>query len=269
MSVRAIDPQLEGIAAEENDGSRGVNKARFFFAESTVLRLFRQAGWTRDDLLLYLLHCRGYSTRHRGSLMGEQAARLRIGLTKSPWAAAQRRLEASGLVLTVTDPGSKRPLTRIASSARLYGMKLRAGNPKDVPDGHRYEDHATEDLVKLPWSLIDQSIDGAPTIADLETVDEVLSLLSLYSLCGERGVVSTLFAWLQRDGDQYELGLRDGVDELFLVDRRTILDCGNSLLDSCLLRADAEGHGRMRGRWILQLWHSLEPRSSSPSDGCL
>ena len=252
--------EVEGLRKTGQGGPKLKRRSEppFLYIEQTVLSASGQESWTREELLTYLLHCRGYNHRLRCSLMGEKAVRTRLGLTKKPWQEAQASLELRGRVRTVTDKGSKRPRVCIASAAKPYRGAISFDEEPAAIDGHRYEDVRGESLVKVPWSLIDGSQDGsAPSLADLRSVDAILLLLSIYSFARADGVIPLRDGWIsEQEGGvpMVQFGTDAYADLLGDPDCRE--PSGAELTDCGLLYAGAQGAG---GKWVLHLAHPMAP----------
>jgi hypothetical protein len=238
----------------------GANTGRFFYCELEIAERARDENWTRDELLLYLLHCRGYNHTRRASLMGEKAALCRVGLTRSRWLAARAQLERRGVVRTISAPGSKSPLTCVASAQAPYDSSLTGDGSARAIDGHRYQDLGDRQLLKLPWALIEQSADGLPTLAHLESTGSILCLASLYALSDDSGATSNLLAWVEGVAESYLVRLAEGVEELLAVNAEQFAGSSAELLDSGLVYVGVEGKGKlMAGRWQLHLCHPMRP----------
>lgn len=229
----------------------------FFYVETSVLSAASQERWTRDALVTYLLHCRGYSAKARCSLMGEKAVRVRLGLTKAPWERAQQALEQGGWLRSISGSGSRRPRTCIAAGSAKYTGPILAGMPAKDMDGHRYEDVADLALLKAPWTLIDGPADGAgPSLADLQGIDAILLLLSIYGFARADGVIPLREAWLAEREGEFSIHFGSAAREDFPGDQSGLEQAAEELLDSGLLYAGVEGHG---GRWVLHLFHPMAP----------
>jgi len=246
----------DGVEAKRN------HELPFFYVESAVLSAAHREDWTRDELLVYLLHCRGYSARCRCSLMGENAARVRLGLTKKPWEQAQASLELRGRLSTETGKGSKRPRTCIAGAGETYSGAAQTGERPKAIDGHRYRDVASKPLVKAPWTLIDGSTDGsAPSLADLRSRDAILLLLAIYGFARADGVIPLREAWVvEREGAGVGVGFSTAARADFLGDPMCLESAAAELLDSGLLYTGVEGAG---GKWVVHLAHPMAPGPSA------
>lgn len=257
-------PTIQDGEVGRGDGGLDSDEAKrscdspFFFVESAVLSAALKESWTRDELLVYLLHCRGYSARSRCSLMGARAARNRLGVTKKPWEDAHAALEQRGWLRTVSGQGSRRPLVCIAGAAAPYRESASVGDrPKGI-DGHRYRDVAGESLVKAPWTLIDGSTDGsAPSLADLRSVDAVLLLLSIHGLARADGVIPLRETWVA-EGEAGDFAVQFGDATLadLLGDPAALGSSASELLGCGLLYAGVQGIG---GKWVLHLAHPMAP----------
>lgn len=238
----------------------GVNRARFFTVEIAVAERALKESWSRDEILLYLLHCRGYNHTRRASLMGEQAALRRAGVTRLRWVAACAALESKGVVRSISPPGSKRPVTCIASADSPYGSNTPVDRGAAAIDGHRYRELADKPLLKLPWALFDQTEGAAPTLAHLRTSGSVLSLISLYGLSDDNGAVSNLLAWVEGEGETYRINLAEDVDDSLVVNAEGLKLESADLLASGLVFAGVEGESALtKGKWQVCLFHPLVP----------
>jgi hypothetical protein len=229
----------------------------FLYIEESILPQVELQGWTRDELLLYVLHCRGYSKQHRCSLMGEKAARITLGLTKAVWERANDSLVKRGWITRVSRDGSKRPLTCIAGGRNPFSPSGEGERTAKSLDGHRYIDVASERLVKVPCTLVDGSADGAaPTLADLETAGSILLLLSMYGFARGDGVLPLRDAWMAEHDDALVVRLsRVAADESW-GDATQLQLHAEELLRIGLLYAGVQGVG---GKWVLHLCHPMEP----------
>ena len=252
--------EVDGLRKTRQGGAklRRRSEPPFLYIELAVLSASCREHWTREELLVYLLHCRGYNHRWRCSLMGEKAVRIRLGLTKKPWQEAQASLELRGRVRTVTDQGSKRPRVCIASAGEPYRGAVSFDEEPAAIDGHRYEDVRGESLVKVPWSLIDGSSDGSSlALADLQSVDAILLLLSIYRFAPADGVMPLREVWLaEREGGGPVVQFGSGAEEDSLGDPTCLESSAAELMDCGLLYSGVQGVG---GKWVLHLAYPMAP----------
>lgn len=224
----------------------------FFYLDAGFIEFAEDSKMSRDELLLYMLHCRGYHPRHRGSTMGEKAAHDRLWLSKKPWKAAEAELGKKGLIWPVKVANVRAPITRLAPSSNLFTPEGRSplggGEP---PDRYAYKLVHELELIKMPWRLIEGADGTEPVLAELQTREQVLVLLALYRVARGDGLVPRRYARMDERG-QFQHGL---LHESHLIGEARVLDGLKGLMEVGLLYPACED---TRGSQVLWLYHPLD-----------
>lgn len=195
-------PAVVLVSGPQGEEYEQVQSPTFFFAQMQLLTGERGQSLDREELLVYALHCRGYSEGGNDgfcSTMGAQAARKRLGITEKPFLNAQKMLaQFYRLTLELPRPDRRFPRTCIADVRHPYAQGTVATTKPFDHDGHRYSSLPGDELVKLPWSLIDGLDDGSvPRLSELETKEAIRLLLAMYEKAGLDGLMPVREVWIE------------------------------------------------------------------------
>lgn len=245
--------------------SRAAVRLRGFFYTQALLHTKWAQELTRDELVLYLLHCRGYDPKKAGSLFGAKGARIRGGMSFKPFLDAQANLEALGLIrLTGT---FSRPITHIADLRRPLAKSrpaLDIASP-DTADQHKYEWLSKEDdLILMPWRLVDgDRYRPEARLLALQAKEAVMLLLWCYHNAESDGYLASDRVWLPALGEMHiAFSERAAADLGF--DVAELQAAGTELLKSGLVVPTcADAHGRV----VLHLYHPLDVPDTADVEG--
>ncbi len=261
-SVAKIAPQRsivlpDGLPEREQDTSKpevvGSLTTRFFRVPSALLRATLTLDLTRDELLLYLLHCRGYNPKHRASMMGENAAHDRLWMPKKRWQKASGGLATKGLLMPLPTANARFPKTAVGSPLSPYPMGATAELDRpSLWDRQQYEMMKDEELIKMPWRLIDGASDATePVLCEIGSVAGLRVVLSLYLAGRGDGLVPPIYAWMNDDQSlEHRLSNID-----MSMDRVDTPDGLSEVINTGLVYPNTQ---TSRGRFVLWLFHPLE-----------
>lgn len=237
-------------AEPPNDNAAG--ETRFFYVVSELMRAALSLAMTRDELMLYLLHCRGYSPSDRASSMGEKAARDRLWMTKGRWKTATESLVSRGLILQMPVANRCYPKTVIGCPLRPFPPTTTVDQDRpSLWDAHYYGTVRTEELIKMPWRLIDGHDGTEPVLCEVETVEGIVVAMALYLVASGDGLIPNGLAHL---GAAMEVQHRLGPIVVGL-DKESIALAISELVDVGIIFPSCED---TRGRQVLRLCHPLE-----------
>lgn len=178
------------------------NHADFYFYVQPLLYTAWAPRLTRDELVYYLIHCRGYNPSHGGSLFGAFGCNRWGGLTAARYRKARQRMEALGL--TYTQDLGKQRFTRVANLADPFRVD-QSGEEVVPPDGHVFSDLSSEGLIGIPWSLIngcrelmkdaDWATEAQVRLASIRTAEAVRVLLWCYHHASPDGHIDSRRLW--------------------------------------------------------------------------
>ena len=177
-------------------------------------------------------------------------------MTKKPWQVATEGLVGKGLILPMPVVNRSHPKTVVGCPTHPFGPLARPqqDSPKDW-DLHRYETVRAEELIKMPWRLID-GLDGMePVLCELRTRGALIVLMTLYLVASGDGLIPNGLAHLTK-GLEVEHRLGSQVAEL---SDSEIASAIGEILDVGLVYPACED---TRGRQVLRLFHPLEAASS-------
>jgi hypothetical protein len=230
----------------------------FFRVENSILRVSGE--WSRDALLLYLLHCRGHDDKTGCSQYGYDGARRLLHLSHAEWRKAKTALESAGAIRTMGTKDYPRTIISPASEPFTVGLSVEnnAGAYRQH-DGHASVLTRESGDICLPWRAME--VERLAPEAHLGTVvnrDSLRLLLYGYGHAEPDGWIPSHTLWLDFEGQTglaADRGLLFEELEMLPPDAVLALDAARELFALGLVeQRDLD----LKGRGVLFLTHPLQ-----------
>jgi len=236
------------------ENTKGVG---FFFVQAALYERWA-ALMDRDALILYLLHARGYNSRYSGSLYGAKGARLDGDLSAKRYREAKDKLGALGIAFT---HGDRRPMTYLPNLHYPCTSRPLPLGKIEAEDGHAYQRLRDDDLILMPWPLVDgdRSVPEA-RLGSLECKESMILLLWCYQFAASDGYVLSHRLWLPNAGEM-TLTASEAVFQATGLSEEEVRRAGAELLGTGLIYIDGTDS---KERGIVRLYYPMDLTDQQP-----